>query len=102
MRKYSLDSCLSSVESNLSSFEYVACVVFDIIEVRTPEQDTGKAFRVFRSLDRSQAQHPVIQRRNQCRSVNEIVSNFGEARSINSSLLGVTHLEYVTDENTSW
>jgi len=58
IRKYSHDRLLSGLESNLSCLGYVAGTIFDIVEVRTPEQDAGKAFCIFRPLDKSQVRHP--------------------------------------------
>jgi len=69
-----------------------------MVEVRTPEQDAGKAFCIFWPVDRSPVQHPRDTETKQL-SVGERDrgSNFGEARSINSSSLGVSYMDYVTD-----
>lgn len=98
IRKYSRDGRLSGLESNLSYLGYVAGTIFVIVEVRTPEQDAGKAYCIFRPLDRSQAQQPRDTETKQL-SVGERDrgSNFGEARSINSSSQGVSYMDYVTD-----
>jgi hypothetical protein len=98
IRKYSHDRHLSGLESNLSCLGYFAGTIFEIVEVRTPEQDAGKAFCLFRPLDRSQVRHPRDTEKKQL-SVDERDrgSNLGEARSINSSSLGVSYMDYVTD-----
>ena len=96
--KYSHDRRLSGLESNLSCLGYVAGTIFDIVEVRTSEQEAGKAFCIFRPLDRSQVQHPHdIETKQLSVGERDRGSNFGEARSINISSLGVSYMDYVTD-----
>jgi hypothetical protein len=97
LRKHSHDRRLSGLESNLSCLRYIAGTIFDIVEVRTPDHDAGKAFCIFRPLDRNQV-HPRDTETKQL-SVGERDrgSNVGEARSINSSSLGVSYMDYVTD-----